>query len=135
MSGAPARGTVSARAITWIACAISGARTQKLRLTRRLSPLSRFGTVSNVAYQQGLVAPFIVELFTVRVCIGGSPGIVVEHSKERPLPGRKRHRLRAPDAGDTLKEPDEDINPGSHLMALVPTPWGDLLAKLRAHPL
>ena len=50
------------------------------------------------------------------------------------LPGRKRHRFRAPDAGDALKEPNEDMNPGSHMMALVPTPRGDLLRADRSAP-
>jgi hypothetical protein len=45
------------------AASISGDRIQKRPLTR-LEPVSRFGSVSDSAHQQGLDAPFIVELFT-----------------------------------------------------------------------
>ena len=76
VSGAPAHVTVSAgydhRGSD---PAISARRIQKLAPTHRRIAFSLFGTVSDVAYQQGLAAPFIVELFAVRFCVGGTPGI------------------------------------------------------------
>jgi hypothetical protein len=38
--------------------------------------LTRFGTVSDCIYRQGLDAPFMVELFTVG-CFGRTPSVVI----------------------------------------------------------
>lgn len=76
-------------------------RIQKRPLTHRLSPLSRFGTVSNVAHQQGLVAPFIVELFAVRLFVSAEPR-ASSWARSRwsvPCPAGCIAALRTPDAG------------------------------------
>lgn len=102
---------------------ISGARIQKLPLTR-LEPVSRFGSVSDAIYQQGLDAPFIVELFTARA-FAPRTGLVGS-----PTP--RVTPVEAPDAGG-VKRTSRALHPNG-LCGCGPNPTDGIKVGVLAGP-